>query len=457
MKKKLAISIISTSIIFINILLSTKISADNLNLKENFGQATGDIVNAVSEDGYVDIPDITLRKSLNKALNQNEDDKISKRKLEKLTKFYSMFGEVSNLEGIQYCTNLRELNLQVNKIKDITLLENLTKLRSLSLNVNEIEDISPLSELKELRELYIGYNQIKDLTPLSNLENLKELSIGKLPIDNIEAIKNKPYLMHLSLDSNKLKDLTPIRTLKDLRSISISSSNVENIEFLKDLETVTWVDLHNNNINDITVLKTLPNLSGAVLNDNNIADISPLKDLQDLELVYVDNNNIADITPLKDLTNLKRIKVDNQKVILSSKEVNGRVVIKNPLKHMNGYGKVKGLDNNGEVNESNTYISWNNIKDDTIKNLSFDFNEEVTLGREEIPFSGKVIQPVKFNSNAIKLEDINKNSVVDIDDMAIIASKYNKKHSDENWNEDFDLNKDSIIDILDLVIVSKSM
>ena len=60
MNKRLIATILSTSIILTNILPASRIFADKLNLKENYGVVIGDVVNGVSEDGYVDVPDINF-------------------------------------------------------------------------------------------------------------------------------------------------------------------------------------------------------------------------------------------------------------------------------------------------------------------------------------------------------------------------------------------------------------
>ena len=52
-------------------------------------------------------------------------------------------------------------------------------------------------------------------------------------------------------------------------------------------------------------------------------------------------------------------------------------------------------------------------------------------------------------------EDVNKDGVINIEDIALVASAYNYQNTDNNWNADYDINNDSIIDIYDIVLVSK--
>lgn len=74
----------------------------------------------------------------------------------------------------------------------------------------------------------------------------------------------------------------------------------------------------------------------------------------------------------------------------------------------------------------------------------------------------------KVNSNEITVKildstedpnktDINKDGKVDVTDLSLVASKYNSKSTDSNYDLKLDMNNDKIIDLFDIVIVSKDM
>ena len=44
-----------------------------------------------------------------------------------------------------------------------------------------------------------------------------------------------------------------------------------------------------------------------------------------------------------------------------------------------------------------------------------------------------------------------------ISNFSLIAAKYNKKLTSDDWNEKLDINNDNIIDMFDLVLVSKKV
>ena len=78
--------------------------------------------------------------------------------------------------------NLEVLAIEGHGISDISMLANFTKLRRLYLENNHIEDFSPLAGLTRLRELQIRGNPIKDLMPLSGL-NLTNLKYDEQPLN----------------------------------------------------------------------------------------------------------------------------------------------------------------------------------------------------------------------------------------------------------------------------------
>lgn len=107
---------------------------------------------------------------------------------------------ISNLSGIQYCTDLTFLNLWGNNISNINALSSLKKLETLYLQQNSISDISALSGLTKLKDVVFTYNGITDLTPLVTNCNNGGLGIGdKLNVQENPLTTNSkdvqiPYL-----------------------------------------------------------------------------------------------------------------------------------------------------------------------------------------------------------------------------------------------------------------------
>ncbi len=95
---------------------------------------------------------------------------------------------LADLDGIQYCSNLKSLILEYAEITDISILAALSGLESLNLAYNEISDLSPLSGLTNLTDLNLNYNQVSDLSPLTNLTNLTNLDLYYNRISDISPL-----------------------------------------------------------------------------------------------------------------------------------------------------------------------------------------------------------------------------------------------------------------------------
>ncbi|BBJ28075.1 leucine-rich repeat domain-containing protein [Athalassotoga saccharophila] len=238
---------------------------------------------------------------------------------------------LSNLDGIEYLTNLATLDLVGNNISDISPLKGL-KLKSIDLSYNHIKDISALSTMTSLISLDLSHNEISDITPLASLTSLKMLNLSSNDIENINAIKNLKNLESLDLSSNHISDVTPIEDLgqsilsldisynpipfsqlkfienwTQLHNLGMSGFNLDSsqITFVSKFSSLRSLDLGFNRLTNITPLASLTGLRELFLYSNMIKDISPLANLKNLEWLNAGANMISNLTPLQNLNNLK--------------------------------------------------------------------------------------------------------------------------------------------------------
>ncbi|MDY3001859.1 MAG: leucine-rich repeat domain-containing protein [Romboutsia timonensis] len=371
-RKQKLVLILSSVIIF-----NSLVSIINADLEENTGMETDssyDISNeynsalstVMEADSYdlILIPDPELRSVLNVILGQDSHEKISKTKLAQIEKIESKNRNISNLDGLQYCTNLRLLNLNGNQISDISSISNLINLKYLYLEGNQISDISPLSNLTNLNILNLNGNRISDIRPLINLIGLNDL-----------------YLR-----GNQIGDTSSLVNLTNLKVLNLTKNKINNINFL----------------NNLTTLKEL------YLNGNQISDISSISNLINLKYLYLEGNQISDISPLSNLTNLIGIRLGNQKIKLEKITLNStRVEIENKIKNLNGEiaDYIYDINNNGKYICENNLIKWDNIKQKGI--LKYNFRESVNIGGALNKFSGTVEQTVEIDE-ALKRRIVDK-------------------------------------------------
>ena len=170
----------------------------------------------------INIPDVNLRHALNKIIDPKRDinSPININELESLRGNLNLDRKgIEDITGIQYCTNITNLDLRTNRISDLKPLSNLKKLKILMIYDNNISSLEPLRNLTNLQELWTSSNSISDLSPLSNLKNLMYLDASNQKIkhtgikiegstltveNNIIGVDGKP--LEIYSDSNYTYD-----------------------------------------------------------------------------------------------------------------------------------------------------------------------------------------------------------------------------------------------------------
>ena len=245
------------------------LDCDSINVDIPALQANGVIVNYIEPE--ILFPDPGLDAAVRTALILGPTDPIYQSQLCTLTFLSAMSASITNLEGIQYCENLDQLELMLNSISDITLLQNLSSLTGLWLNGNQIANVTPLQNLTNLTILDLDTNLVNDITPLQGLTGLIRLTISNNTVSDLTAIQNYTSLTHLIADTTLISDITP----------------------LQNLTTITNLELNENQIVDLTPLQNLTNLHFFSLENNLIVDVYPLTLNPGLgagDILWIDNN-----------------------------------------------------------------------------------------------------------------------------------------------------------------------
>ncbi|WP_225430569.1 leucine-rich repeat domain-containing protein [Lentilactobacillus buchneri] len=110
----------------------------------------------------------------------------------KPSQYYMALMGMNSLEGLQYATNLKQINLDPNAAVsaaafgtgtkngnswDISALKNLNQLQSVMIQMFSINDVSALANKPNLTNLSLTYNQIADLSPLATNKGNKGLNL----------------------------------------------------------------------------------------------------------------------------------------------------------------------------------------------------------------------------------------------------------------------------------------
>ena len=267
----------------------------------------------------VEIPDSNLRTVIEAELGKAAGAPITVNEMAILTELEAPNTNIRDLTGLEFATNLRELNLgqenvsgtevNSNAVSDLSPLARLTKLITLNLSDNSISDLSPLTGLTQLTtSLDLNDNLISDLSPLAGLVNLTHLELGNNLISDLSPLADLTKLSRLWLYRNSISDLSPLADLITLRTLHLQVNSVSDLSHLARLTRLTELDLYCNPVSDISPLAGLTNLRGLILNDNSISDISPLAGLTNLtSWLYLSGNSISNLSPLAGLINLENL------------------------------------------------------------------------------------------------------------------------------------------------------
>ena len=267
--------------------------------------------------------------------------------------------DIESLEGIEILSGLTRLNLEDNRVKDVTPLRHLHDLKDLSLRNNYITDLSdinfdsikslPLKRLSlrhnvvrppveeqirlsdinilkhfhELEELELRDNHIENITPLGELTGLKILDICQNPLEDgdISALKEMTGLLELNLRETNLKDITPISGLTELIYLNIHSN--------PDLSTIAPVQ-------NLTKLETL--IMRNVTVGKELKFIVPLKRLNRLNMR---NCNVSDLTALGELMEIGALQDHPAKEIKADVDIRENPIPTFEDKGVDGYAPVR--------------------------------------------------------------------------------------------------------------------
>ena len=104
--------------------------------------------------------------------------------------------EGSQVEVLQYATELKALDLGHNWIFDIGWIAPLKDLRVLILSDNRITDISPLAD-KPLEYLEMFNNRVKDISCLAGKETLIDLNLCNTHVGDLSVLSTLPNLQRV--------------------------------------------------------------------------------------------------------------------------------------------------------------------------------------------------------------------------------------------------------------------
>lgn len=251
------------------------------------------------------IPDKNLAAAIRSALDITGE--INGEDMAALTHFEAGGLSIAELTGLEYATNLQELDLAENNITSLTPLAGLTNLRALYLGNNWIQDVHSLVDLTNLEELWLYNNNLSEVSGLSELTNLTVLGLQNNQITSVSGLEDLTKIQRLYLSNNQISNLEPLANLLELNGLYLGGNQISELAPLAGLTGLRELWLNNNQINDISSISALVNLKYLDLQSQypGLTDIMPLDKLTKLKEINLNYNSVNDLTPLTNLTNLQ--------------------------------------------------------------------------------------------------------------------------------------------------------
>ncbi|MGI5819481.1 MAG: leucine-rich repeat domain-containing protein, partial [Armatimonadota bacterium] len=264
------------------------------------------------------IPDPNLLAAIREALGKPTGE-ITEADLQEVTVLWAENSGVSDLTGLELCTNLNKLWVRRNGVSDLSPLSRLQNLTVLDIGQCGVRDLSPLANVRSLEVLYMDRNgAITDLEPLRRLPSLRVLWAYSLSMTTLEPLSDLTTLTALRVHhSRQVTSLEPLRGLTNLRELSCHDTACPTVA-----PDVVWMDPLSDLVNleslrlDYTSVSTLEPIAGLTklkylwVTKNPLTTLEPLRQMADLEELYVHEcKSLTDIDALSDLPNLTLIEM----------------------------------------------------------------------------------------------------------------------------------------------------
>ena len=199
-------------------------------------------------EGDLSIFDEHLVNAIKKQLNITGD--IQKSDMERLEVLDYDEETITNLAGLEFAINLKELRLKI----DVTTIEPIKELHINKLTF--ISDISVQSLLDEIKEM----------------KYLRYLDLSDCGISAVGYISELPMLETLILDNNRISGLHYLSQMNTLAVLSLKNCGIKSITGLTNNVSIRSLYIDNNLIEDISVIETMPSLVDVTYEGNPIKD-----------------------------------------------------------------------------------------------------------------------------------------------------------------------------------------
>ena len=212
--------------------------------------------------------------------------------------------KITHINCVKNMPYIIRIDASVNEIKDIEVFNNPDRfqyLQILNLKTNKIR-VLPEMQATNLLQIDLSENKVKDCTNFKGLPNLKKLNLNNNSMANCIGLANCPKLEVLYLNSNKLTSLRGLENLPVLRKLRLRTNKIETFDYVPNLPTLEKLAISENLIKSNVEFSKLrfPSLKRINIDGNPYFDesganpkIEVLIQLEGFEIKFVNKEEIT--------------------------------------------------------------------------------------------------------------------------------------------------------------------
>lgn len=299
-KKKIAMAaaVVIPGVVLISSTSPTEASAEDRGIiveKEASSKASNIDLNAT-----VTFEDEKLALFIKEQLGINLSTDLTVRDLQRLVFLdipASQGSEITSLMGLEYATNLQELNLSSHHVSDISPLLGLFNLKKLDLSGNILSSISGLESLSSLEELNLSGTLIDDGFSISALTKLKKLNVANNNLADSSFLGSLNSLEELNLSNNPISEVR-LGANHSLKKLSVSLTNITGLNSITTLTQLESLDISETGIEQLDGIEALSKLKTLNFDGTSISDIKVLSNIKTLVEVSGDRTKVSDFSPI---------------------------------------------------------------------------------------------------------------------------------------------------------------
>ena len=416
----------------------------------------------------ISIPDSNLRARIGAALGVAASAEITPSMMATLTNLDAHNAGISDLTGLELAANLTSLDLRDNSVSDISLIAKLTKLTWLNLKGNSISNIVWVSRLTNLTWLNLRGNSVSDISSIRKLTKLTWLDLRENDISDIS-----PLILNTGLGSgdtvnvkgNSLSDQSFNTHISTLQSRGVTVEFDSQLEMDPDKITGPWLWI---------IAPTTPGQGGA--NSNNVDSLAAASNGTVTEAgIAADGAKEGDAVGnhVWTLGRISEIGGNNINDL-----INAIGLAQGDVNHHSAYALITlesvTTQSNvtmhvGSDDSIKVWLNGEVVHSNPMNRGSTDFQDRFTVNLKQgdnlllvkvsertggwsmfVGIEADVNAVYKRPSDPVVSADVNRDGVVNILDLVVIASQFGRA----GQNLAVDVNEDGSINILDLILVA---